>query len=122
MEMDDWSYGALIGKPFDAGQGKHLLQIVVGPLLNRSKLAEAYSGAGNLAVLADRIVVALDGEILGVFKVAHHLNQIGKLTPAANPQGFSTALPEFGGPFDSVPMTDADAERFLANAVNEVAP
>jgi hypothetical protein len=122
MELDDWSYGALTGKSFDATQGTHTLQIVVGPMLVQSKLAEAFGGAGNLSVLADRIVVALDGRILGAFKVTHHLEQIGKLTPGANPQGFSTALPEFGGGFDSLQVTDSQVGIFLADAVKEVAP
>jgi hypothetical protein len=119
LEMDDWSYGALKGESFLATQGEHTLQVVVGPLLVQSNRPEARAGVGDVSALADRIVVWLDGRILGGFKVDHHLKQIGKLTPAANPQGFSTAVQRFDGAFEAFPMTYAEVHELLTAAIRE---
>jgi hypothetical protein len=122
IEMDDWGYGALAGKPFSATGGEHKLQIVLGPLVVRSRRPAEHEGIGNISPIADRIVVRLDGEILGDFKVDHHLKQIGKLTIGANPQGFSTAIPKFDGAFEAFPLSDAEVQDLLAEALHESTP
>jgi hypothetical protein len=122
VALDDWGYGELIGKPFIPTPGEHTLQVVLGPLLVGRELSKAYEDIANISILSSRIYVRLDGKMLGVFKLVHHLRQFGKLTPAANPQGFSTAAPSFDGVFDPFPMTDAEVRELLADALHESIP
>jgi hypothetical protein len=79
-------------------------------------LPEALSTGKDLSVFRDRVVVSIDGEVLGNFNLKHHLNQFSMLTPGANPQGFSTAEPLFGGSFEPFPMTDAEVQDLLSRA------
>jgi hypothetical protein len=122
VEMDDWGYPALAGKPFTAAPGEHDIEFVLGPVLARSHFASSWKGAGDLSVLADRFVVSIDGTVLGNFKVTHHLDALGKLTPGANPQGFSTAEAEFGGTLEPFPLMDSEVEDLLKRAVESSKP
>jgi hypothetical protein len=121
VDMDDWGYGVLVGKPFEATPGEHDLQIVLGPILVRSPLPPSWKGTEGLSSLSDRIIVSLDGKVLGNFKVVHHLKQFGTLTPGANPQGFSTAEAKFGGTFRFFPMVDSDVRDLLDRATQSSA-
>jgi len=122
IEMDDWGYGALVGKPFNATPGEHDIEFVLGPVLAKSRLAASWKAAGDLSVLADRFVVSIDGTILGNFRVTHHLDDLGELTAGANPQGFSTADPQFGGTFEAFPLMDSEVEDLLKRAVESSKP
>jgi hypothetical protein len=117
VAVDDWGYGTLEGLLFRATPGDHDLQIILGPVLARSNLPEALSAGEDLSLLRNRVVVSIDGEVLGNFNPKHHLHQFSMLTPGANPQGFSTAEPLFGGPFEPFPMTDAEVQDLLGKAV-----
>jgi hypothetical protein len=116
IAVDDWGYGTLDGLSFKATPGEHDLQIILGPVLARTHLPETLSG-DDLSALRDRLVVSIDGKMLGDFNLRHHLNQFSMLTPGANPQGFSTAESVFGGPFEPFPMTDAEVQDLLGRAV-----
>jgi hypothetical protein len=118
IAMDDWGYGALAGEPFHATPGEHDLQIVLGPILARSKLPGPWQRASDLSPLVDRVIVSIDGAILGDFPVRHHLDRIEELTPGRNPQGFSTAEPDFRGEFEAFPITDAEVQTLLEKAVH----
>jgi hypothetical protein len=117
IDMDDWGYGAVAGRPFTATPGEHDIEFVLGPVLVRSRLAKSWKGPEDLSVLADRFVVSIDGTVLGNFKATHHLDDIDALTPGANPQGFSTAEAEFGGTFEAFPLMDSEIEALLKRAV-----
>jgi hypothetical protein len=117
IEMDDWGYAVLKGGTFNAAPGEHDLEIILGPVLARGAVPAVARQAGDLSALKDRIVVCVDGVVLGNFPVTHHRGRIDALTPAANPQGFSTAQPEFGGSFEAFPMMDSEVEDLLARAL-----
>jgi hypothetical protein len=122
IDLDDWSFGALIGKPFNATAGEHDVDFVLGPVLLNSAISPTWQVPGGFSVLANRVVVRIDGAVLGNFKLSHHLNQVRLLTPWCNPQGFSTAESKFGGSFSAFPMNDTEIRSLLEQAVQTSKP
>jgi hypothetical protein len=114
--MDDWGYRSYEGEAFSATPGEHDLEIVLGPILARSRIPASWKGDHDLSVLANRVVVSVDGRVLGSFQVIHHANRFDALTPGANPQGFSTAEAEFAGSFEAFPMMDTELRDLLDRA------
>ena len=117
--MDDWGYGSQMGVHFNVSPGEHDLEIVVGPTLVKAAHPDSWGNLGSLEPLGDRIVVFIDSKLLGSFRVTHHLDKLGYLSPGANPQGFSTAIEDFGGPlFVAVPMDKSQAMDLVARALS----
>jgi hypothetical protein len=119
LGMDDWGLAAQEGPVFPLSPGLHDLQIVLGPVVATEGLPQPWAGSRDLSPLRGRFLVFIDHQLRGSFDVTHHLDQLGILTPGANPQGFSTAAPVFLGPqFVPVPMNEAEARALVAGALD----
>jgi len=118
LGLDDWGLATVEGTDFRVSPGEHLVDIVLGPVLARRGLPSTWGSSPDLSGLKGRFLVYVDHELEGNFHIVHHLDKVGTLTPGANPQGFSTATPDFPGPlFVPVPMSDGDAHNLVARAL-----
>ena len=107
LGMDDWGLPALLGKGFKVSAGEHDLEIVLGPVLAEHALPATWTSRPDLSALSRRFLVYVDHELRGNFQVTHHLDQLGTLTPGANPHAAGQAMTE-------VQPKNADAHFYLA--------
>jgi hypothetical protein len=121
LGLDDWGLPATEGNEFPIPAGLHDLELVIGPIIGAHGLPASWASASDAQILGGRIFVYIDHELRGSFQVSHHLDQFTILTQGANPQGFSTAAPEFLGPqFEPTPMSGDEARDLVRRAISSL--
>jgi hypothetical protein len=114
--VDDWGIGgASSGILKVPDRLEHVVEVFVGPLAKRGK------GLGTVPRAAQgRLGVWLDGDLVLETAIAGNLGPDGSsLGVGVNPQGFSTAEPEFPGRILSDPYSRDGAVEFLARALSK---
>jgi hypothetical protein len=120
VAVDQWGIGLLNGPEFGSiGARSMTLQIMMGPELKSDPAASQLLGANEIEALKDRLLVWIDGELVGNFRLAYHLDTVLPLVIGRNDAGFSSASSDCGGDLQEDPMTTDDRKAILAKALRE---